>query len=38
MRWEKLAPLISKVDWKYDRAKVEIEVFVRSIEDAAGQA
>ena len=36
MRWEKLAPLIAKVDQTYDRARVEIEVFVRFIEGGSG--
>jgi hypothetical protein len=36
MRWEKIAPLIAKVDQTYDLARVEIEAFVRFIEDGAG--
>lgn len=35
MRWEKLAPLIAKVDQTYDQARVEIETFVRFIESGA---
>ena len=36
MRWEKLAPLIAKVDQTYDRARVEIEAFMRFIERGGG--
>jgi hypothetical protein len=32
MRWDKLAPLIAKVDQTYDRAKLEIGAFVRFVE------
>ena len=32
MRWEKLAPLIAKVDQTYDQARAEIEAFVRYAE------
>jgi hypothetical protein len=35
MRWEKLAPLIGKVDQTYDHASAEIEAFVRFIESGA---
>lgn len=36
MRWEKLAPLIAKVDQTYNRARAEIEAFVRFIEGSSG--
>jgi hypothetical protein len=36
MRWEKLAPLIAKVDQTYDRARVEIETFVHFIDSGTG--
>lgn len=32
MRWEKIAPLIDRVDHTYERARAGIEVFVRFIE------
>jgi hypothetical protein len=32
MRWEKLAPLIAKVDHTYQQARLEIEAFLRFIE------
>ena len=35
MRWEKLSPLIAKVDPTYELAKGEIEAFVRFIESGA---
>jgi hypothetical protein len=38
MRWEKLAPLIAKVNQAYEQAKVEIEAFVRFIEGHEGPA
>ena len=37
MRWEKLAPLIAKVDQTYEQARVEIEAFVRFIEGRGGK-
>jgi hypothetical protein len=36
MRWEKLAPLIAKVDRTYEGARGEIEAFVDFIEKDAG--
>jgi hypothetical protein len=36
MRWEKLVPLIAKVDPVYGRVRIEIEDFVRFIEEGAG--
>jgi hypothetical protein len=36
MRWEKLFPLIAKVDRTYDDAKREIEAFVIFIEASSG--
>jgi hypothetical protein len=38
MRWDKLAPLIAKVDQTYDRAKLEIEAFVRFVESGGAPA
>jgi hypothetical protein len=38
MRWEKIAPLIAKVDQTYDQARVQIETFVRFIESDTGPA
>jgi hypothetical protein len=35
MRWDKLAPLIAKVDQTYDWARAEIEAFERFIESGA---
>jgi hypothetical protein len=32
MRWNKLIPLIAKVDQTYDRARTEILDFVRFVE------
>jgi len=37
MRWEKLAPLIAKVDQTHDQVRMEIEAFVSFI-DGAGPA
>jgi hypothetical protein len=34
MRWDKLFPLIAKVDRTYNQAKVEIEAFVRFIDES----
>ena len=36
MRWEKLYPLIAKVDQTYDEVKREIEAFVIFIDESAG--
>jgi hypothetical protein len=36
MRWEKLFPLIAKVDRTYYQARAEIGAFVRFIEEEAG--
>jgi hypothetical protein len=38
MRWEKLYPLIAKVDQTYDQARGEIGAFVRFIEEESGRA
>ena len=38
MRWEKLAPLIAKVDQTYHQARIEIEAFVRFIESTSASA
>jgi hypothetical protein len=35
MRWEKLFPLIAKVDRTYDQTRAEIGAFVRFIEEEA---
>ena len=35
MRWEKLSPLVAKVDRTYDQTKIEIEAFVQFIEAGA---
>jgi hypothetical protein len=37
MRWEKLFPLIAKVDQTYDDAKTEIEAFVIFIEESTAR-
>jgi len=37
MRWEKLFPLLAKVNQTYDEAKREIEVFVTFIEESTGR-
>lgn len=37
MRWEKLFPLIAKVNQTYDDAKSEIEAFVIFIEESTGR-
>jgi len=36
MRWEKLSPLIAKVDPTYALTRAEIEAFVRFVESGAG--
>jgi hypothetical protein len=36
MRWEKLYPLVTKVDQTYDQARGEIEAFLRFVEEGAG--
>jgi hypothetical protein len=36
MRWEKLYPLVTKVDQTYDHARGEIEAFLRFVEEGAG--
>ncbi len=36
MRWEKLVPLISKVDRTYDQTSNEIGAFVRFLEEESG--
>ena len=36
MRWEKLSPLIGKVDRTYDQVRIETGAFVRFIEGSAG--
>ena len=33
MRWEKLYPLVTKVDRTYDRERGEIEAFLRFVEE-----
>ena len=38
MRWDKLAPLVAKVDGTYNLARTEIESFVRFIEDGCETA
>jgi hypothetical protein len=38
MRWEKLHPLIAKVDRTYDQARGEIGAFVRFIEQESARA
>jgi hypothetical protein len=35
MRWEKLMPLLAKVDQTYKQTEAEIGTFVRFIEDGA---
>lgn len=35
MRWEKLCPLVAKVDQTYNQARNEIEAFLRFIEEDA---
>jgi hypothetical protein len=36
MRWEKLYPLVAKVDRTYDQTRGEIEAFARFVEESAG--
>ena len=36
MRWEKLAPLVAKVEPRYERTKAEIEIFLQFIEAERG--
>lgn len=36
MRWEKLSPLVAKVDRTYNQARGEIEAFMSFIEKDAG--
>lgn len=38
MRWEKLFPLIAKVDQTYEEARMEIEAFVIFVEENAGRS
>ena len=36
MRWEKLHPLVAKVDRTYERARGELEVFARFLDQQTG--
>jgi hypothetical protein len=36
MRWEKLRPLVAKIDGTYNQARSEIEAFKRFIEEVPG--
>ncbi len=38
MRWEKLYPLVAKVDRTYERVRSELEVFADFIDQHAGNA
>ncbi len=37
MRWEKLRPLVAKVDGAYERARGELEVFIGFLDQQAGR-
>ena len=38
MRWDKLYPLIGKVDITYTRARIELEAFTTFVEHQTGKA
>ena len=38
MRWDKLYPLVAKVDATYEDARSELETFIAFVEEQTGKA